>query len=183
MIIRVAASKLLKLLQIRMCVRPDIENKSVWYSLLCKLPMSRFQINHLNQYIAPIGVLLLFKCIKSLQPYPLPDKTTHRNRPSIPRVWLEFLVAVHSQPAPYGWHQGGVWWAWYNTQGALQATYHMVSWWTYIPTQQLIQGLYSLRRRGLISIGIPIINLRRSSDRLRFIMGIPIPVRWRLLSE
>ena len=28
------------------------------------------------------------------------------------------------------------------------------------------QGLYSLRRRRLISIGIPIINLRRSSDRL-----------------
>ena len=37
------------------------------------------------------------------------------------------------------------------------------------------QGLYSLRRRRLISIGILIINLRRSSDRLRFIMGIPIP--------
>ena len=46
-----------------------------------------------------------------------------------------------------------------------------------------IQGLYSLRRHRLISIGIPIINLRRSSDRLRFIMGIPIPVRRRLLSE
>ena len=45
------------------------------------------------------------------------------------------------------------------------------------------QGLYSLRRRRLISIGIPIINLRRSSDRLRSIMGIPIPVRRRLLSE
>ena len=44
-------------------------------------------------------------------------------------------------------------------------------------------GLYSLRRRRLISIGIPMINLRRSSDRLRFIMGIPIPVRRRLLSE
>ena len=43
-------------------------------------------------------------------------------------------------------------------------------------------GLYSLRRRRLISIGIPIINLRRSSDRLRFFMGIPIPVRRRLLS-
>ena len=42
-------------------------------------------------------------------------------------------------------------------------------------------GIYSLRRRRLISIGIPIINLRRSSDRLRFIMGIPIPVRRRLL--
>ena len=44
-------------------------------------------------------------------------------------------------------------------------------------------GLYSLRRRPLISIGIPIINLRRSSDRLRFIMGIPIPVKRCLLSE
>ena len=45
------------------------------------------------------------------------------------------------------------------------------------------QGLYSLRRRRLISIGIPIINLTRSLDRLRFIMGIPIPVRRRPLSE
>ena len=45
------------------------------------------------------------------------------------------------------------------------------------------QGLYSLRRRRLISIGIPIINLRRSSDRLRFIMGIHIPVRPRILCE
>ena len=44
-------------------------------------------------------------------------------------------------------------------------------------------GLYSLRRRRLISIGIPFINRRRSSDRLRFTMGIPIPVRRRLLSE
>ena len=40
-----------------------------------------------------------------------------------------------------------------------------------------ILGLYSLRRRRRISIGIPIINLRPSSDRLRFIMGIPLPVR------
>ena len=53
---------------------------------------------------------------------------------------------------------------------------------TYI-TGATILGLYSLRRRRLISIGIPIINLRWSSDRLRFIMGIPIPVRRRLLSE
>ena len=44
-------------------------------------------------------------------------------------------------------------------------------------------GLYSLRRRRLISKGIPIINLRRSSDRLRFKMGIPIPERRCLLSE
>ena len=44
-------------------------------------------------------------------------------------------------------------------------------------------GLYSLRRRRFISIGMPIIDLRRSSDRLRFITGIPIPVRRRLLSE
>ena len=43
--------------------------------------------------------------------------------------------------------------------------------------------LYSLRRRHLITIGIPITNLRRSSDRLRFVLGIPIPVRRRLLNE
>ena len=47
----------------------------------------------------------------------------------------------------------------------------------------IIQGLYSLRRRRLTGIGIPMINLRRSDDRLRFIMGIPILIRWRLLSE
>ena len=33
-------------------------------------------------------------------------------------------------------------------------------------------GLYSLRRRRLTGIGIPMINLRRSDDRIRFIMGI-----------
>ena len=44
-------------------------------------------------------------------------------------------------------------------------------------------GLYSLRRHRLTGIGIPIINLRRSDDRLRFITGIPILIRWRLLSE
>ena len=37
-----------------------------------------------------------------------------------------------------------------------------------------IQGLYSLRRRRLTGIGTPMINLTRSDDRLRFIMGIPI---------
>ena len=52
-----------------------------------------------------------------------------------------------------------------------------------ISNDSLLLGLYSLRRCCLISIGIPIINLRWSSDRLRFIMGIPIPVRRRLLSE
>ena len=52
-----------------------------------------------------------------------------------------------------------------------------------ITVREVTLGLYSLRRRRLISIGIPIINLRRSSDRFRFIMGIPIPVRRRLLSE
>ena len=44
------------------------------------------------------------------------------------------------------------------------------------------QGLYSLRRRRLTSIAIPMINLRRSDDRLGFIMGIPILIRRRLLS-
>ena len=45
------------------------------------------------------------------------------------------------------------------------------------------QGLYSLRRQCLIVIGILIMNLRRSSDHLRFIMGISIPIRQRPLSE
>ena len=44
-------------------------------------------------------------------------------------------------------------------------------------------GVYSLRRRRLTGIGILMINLRRSDDRLRFIMGIPILIRRRLLRE
>ena len=44
-------------------------------------------------------------------------------------------------------------------------------------------GLYSRRRRRLTGIGIPMINLRRSDDRLRFIMRIPILIRQRLLGE
>ena len=46
-----------------------------------------------------------------------------------------------------------------------------------------VHGLYSLRRHCLIGIRISIINLRRSSDRLRFIMGIPLPIRWWFFSE
>ena len=42
-----------------------------------------------------------------------------------------------------------------------------------------VHGLYSLRRRRLTGIWIPMINLRRSDDRLRFIMGIPILIRRR----
>ena len=51
------------------------------------------------------------------------------------------------------------------------------------------QGLCSLRRHRFIGIHhfigilIPIINLRWSSDRPRFMMGIPIPVKQHLLSE
>ena len=33
-----------------------------------------------------------------------------------------------------------------------------------------------LTKHGLIGIGIPVINFKQSSDRLRFIMGLPIPV-------
>ena len=39
------------------------------------------------------------------------------------------------------------------------------------------RDLYSLRRQHLIGIEIPIINLRRSLDRLMFVMGIAIPLR------
>ena len=48
-------------------------------------------------------------------------------------------------------------------------------------TEPRVPAMVSKAR--LIRIGIPIISLRRSSDRLRLIMGIPIPVRRRLLSE
>ena len=53
----------------------------------------------------------------------------------------------------------------------------------FFKSQIFSQGLYSLKRRRLTGIGIPIINLRRSDDRLRFIMGTPILIRRRLLSE
>ena len=43
------------------------------------------------------------------------------------------------------------------------------------------QGLSVKRRYKCINIGISIINLRRSSDRRRFIMVISIPIRRRLL--
>ena len=45
------------------------------------------------------------------------------------------------------------------------------------------QGLCSLKRRRLTVLEIPIINLRRSDDRPRFIMGIPIPIRRCIISE
>ena len=41
----------------------------------------------------------------------------------------------------------------------------------------MAQGLFSLRKCRLTGIRIPIINVRRSDDRLRFIMGIPILIR------
>ena len=42
------------------------------------------------------------------------------------------------------------------------------------------QGLCSLRRTRLVSKGILIVNMRRSSDRLRFTTTIPIPIRQHL---
>ena len=47
----------------------------------------------------------------------------------------------------------------------------------------VLLGLYSLRKRRLTVIGIRIINLRRSDDRLGFIIGIHILIKRRLLSE
>ena len=51
---------------------------------------------------------------------------------------------------------------------------HML--WTKQRQFNQILGLYSLRRHRHFVIGIPIINLRRSSAHLRFLMGTPIPV-------
>ena len=50
-------------------------------------------------------------------------------------------------------------------------------------TQVSYKCLYSLKIHRLIGIGIPIRNLMRSSDGLRFIMGFPILVRRRRFSE
>ena len=64
---------------------------------------------------------------------------------------------------------------------------HMHIYWNVLLVAALIkkrnQGLYSLRRYHLIGIGILIINLRRSSDHLRSLMEIPIPIRQCLFSE
>ena len=46
-----------------------------------------------------------------------------------------------------------------------------------------VVGHYLLKRCRLTGIEIPIINLRRSDDHLRFIMGIPISIRRCRLSE
>ena len=44
------------------------------------------------------------------------------------------------------------------------------------PTKWYFSGSLFPTTRRFICTGLPIINLRRSDDRLRFIMGIPIPV-------
>ena len=43
--------------------------------------------------------------------------------------------------------------------------------------------LFTEKTLCVVGIGIPIINLRWPSDRLRFLMEIPIPVRQYLFSE
>ena len=50
----------------------------------------------------------------------------------------------------------------------------------YIAIQTCIHWLIIRRLTGM---GIPIINLRRSDDRLMFMMGIPCPIRLCLLNE
>ena len=51
----------------------------------------------------------------------------------------------------------------------------------YLTHVEAIQGLNSLRKHHLIGKGIPIINMRWLSDCLKFILGIPIPIRRHLL--
>ena len=58
------------------------------------------------------------------------------------------------------------------------------AWWWCIQLRvsQYTVPLFTKKTLSYIGIGIHIIKLRRSSHRLRFIMGIPIPVRGHLLS-
>ena len=53
----------------------------------------------------------------------------------------------------------------------------------HIVLNYIYHGLYSLRVHHLIGTGIHIINLRWSSDHLRFIMGILLPLKLCLFSE
>ena len=53
-----------------------------------------------------------------------------------------------------------------------------------IPWLLLPSGLIQYKERCcLTSIGIPIVEIRRSHDRLMSTMGFPIPVRWHLYIE
>ena len=52
---------------------------------------------------------------------------------------------------------------------------------TYESTEKrYVHGLYSLWTHRLMSIGIPIMKLRWSSDRLKFMIRIPISLTWRI---
>ena len=62
-------------------------------------------------------------------------------------------------------------------------SYQSLLWMQVIVIAHILHSFYSPRRRHLIGIGIPIKKLRRSSDRLRFIMGILIHLRRCLISE
>ena len=144
-------------------------HKHVWSSCLKALPMF-------------ISLFLTEQCISSqLILFP----------------FITLCVTVFIPP----WVPGGMWqeieWCWINW---LVFTCHVICLpcvayiysgcnsekpcdypnWSRIPNSL---DLYSLRRHRLTGIGIPMINLRRSDDRLRFIMGIPILIRRRLLNE
>ena len=70
-------------------------------------------------------------------------------------------------------HVGPMWAPWTLLSGGHCLIMNSFSW----QTACMCTRTSSKERHRLIGIGIPIINLRRSDDRLRFIMGIPIPIR------
>ena len=60
--------------------------------------------------------------------------------------------------------------------GTEQATSHWLDqWWTSALTRMCHQGVVSILRCRLTSIGITMLKIRRSHDRLIFNIGIPIP--------
>ena len=103
------------------------------------------------------------------------------HRPKGPSVWA--TSDSHKAPGDHIYNNRLTWFTDIGHQCFLKLP-HTLKWkYHHVVCPWLHQGLYSLRRRRLTGIGIPIINLRRSDDRLRFIMGIPILNRQRLLCE
>ena len=137
----------------------------------CQFKQERFSKNcsrsilvscwHINPQNRPIGMLI--KCSRSFNlSYGIygmqNDKeiTLSKHYCDDDSLFLWFIIC-HFEPEIYDREN------WENELGA-----------TTYPSRHL----YLIRRRRLTGIGIHIINMRRLSGRLRFTIGISIPVRW-----
>ena len=92
---------------------------------------------------------------------------------------IEITVALPFKVAMIKWcsvYNGGQWWC----RSRIGYTRFDKAW---LITRSHNQGPDSIERCYLTSIGNPIVEIRRSYDRLISTMGFPIPVRWYLYIE